>query len=52
MLDADQLAAQVTNVRKQLEPWTGKGGTGMQVTISEMPYGFQTHGDAPAIFKA
>ncbi|KAM0746989.1 hypothetical protein T439DRAFT_293419 [Meredithblackwellia eburnea MCA 4105] len=46
VMSADDLAVQVNNLRSQLSYY------GIQTTISEMPYGFQSQGDAPAVFKA
>ncbi|KAK0550223.1 hypothetical protein OC845_002753 [Tilletia horrida] len=52
VLEPDQLAEQIMDVKNKLSNYTGKGLDGMQVTLSEMPYGFMSHGNAPSVFKA
>lgn len=58
VMSPEGLAKQIDYVKSQLSEWTGNGddddddGTAMQVTLSEMPYGYQTRGNAPAVFKA
>jgi hypothetical protein len=47
-IGANDLAATIVDVRKQLAPYTGKEK--MQITTSEMPYGYTIHGDAPRVF--
>lgn len=40
-------------MQDQLSVWTKAGkATDMQVTISEMPYGYTLHNDSPQIFSA
>ncbi|SPO37222.1 uncharacterized protein PSFLO_02694 [Pseudozyma flocculosa] len=51
-LDPDSLAVQIRDFRQQLAPWTQRGDTGMQVTLSDLAYGFQLHDDAPQVFAA
>ncbi|KAL8279837.1 hypothetical protein RQP46_007687 [Phenoliferia psychrophenolica] len=46
VLSPDDLAAQVVGLRSKLAVY------GIETTISEMPWGFQSNGDAPQIFKA
>ncbi|KAI5479288.1 glycoside hydrolase family 17 protein [Pseudohyphozyma bogoriensis] len=46
VMSQQDLAVQVNYLRSQLSAY------GIQTTISEMPYGFQSQGDAPDIFKA
>ncbi|PWN29718.1 glycoside hydrolase [Jaminaea rosea] len=52
VMSPDDLAAQIYNVKNQLAPWTNKGDDGMQITLSEMPYGYQIRNNAPQVFKA
>ncbi|KAL9935568.1 hypothetical protein V8E36_005916 [Tilletia maclaganii] len=47
-----QLAAQIMDVKQKLSAYTGKGLRGMQVTLSDMPYAFQSNGNAPSVFRA
>lgn len=46
VLPVATLAGEVTNAAKNLS------SLGIPVTISEMAYGYQENGDAPAIFQA
>lgn len=52
VLTPDGLAEQIYDFREQLAPWTKQGDTGMQVTLSDIAYGFQLHNDAPQVFAA
>ncbi|KAK0529377.1 hypothetical protein OC834_003716, partial [Tilletia horrida] len=52
VLEPEELAAQIMDVKDKLSNYTGKGLDGMQVTLSEMPYGFMSKGNAPSVFKA
>lgn len=52
VLPPDGLAAQITSIQKELSPWTMRGDVGMQVTVSEMPYAYSVHGNAPSVFQA
>lgn len=53
VLEPQKLADQVNDVKGQLSNWTSSGkDTDMQVTISEMPYGYTLHNDSPQIFGA
>lgn len=52
VLPADQLAEQIQYVKSELSTWTNKGDTGMQVTLSEMPYGYSIRDNAPSVFQA
>lgn len=45
-LDPDSLATQIYSLRQKLSIY------GIKTTISEMPYGFQIHNNAPQVFKA
>ncbi|KAK4698973.1 hypothetical protein P7C70_g7296, partial [Phenoliferia sp. Uapishka_3] len=46
VLSPSDLAGQVNSLRATLSQY------GIQTSISEMPYGYQSNGDAPQIFKA
>ncbi|CAD6923808.1 unnamed protein product [Tilletia controversa] len=52
VLEPEELAEQIVDIKDKLSEYTGKGLGGMQVTLSEMPYGFMSHKNAPAVFKA
>jgi exo-beta-1,3-glucanase (GH17 family) len=45
-LDPDSLAAQIYGLRQKLSMY------GIKTTISEMPFGYQIHNNAPQVFKA
>ncbi|KAH8919913.1 glycoside hydrolase family 17 protein [Atractiella rhizophila] len=45
VLSPDDMAVQIVTVQKKLQKF------GMQVTVSEMPYGYQSNGDAPQVFQ-
>jgi len=52
VLSPDELAQQIVDVKNKLSDYTRKGLDGMQVTLSEMPYGFMAQGNAPSVFRA
>ncbi|PWN47097.1 glycoside hydrolase family 17 protein [Violaceomyces palustris] len=52
VMPQEQLADQVREVKSRLADFTGRGDAGMQVTLSDMPYGFQLQGGAPDVFEA
>lgn len=52
VLSPADLAEQIISVKTQLSPWTSQGDTGMQVTLSEMPYGYSIREDSDDVFQA
>ncbi|PWN41898.1 glycoside hydrolase [Ceraceosorus guamensis] len=51
-ISADGLADQINDVKQKLSQFITGQPTAMQVSTSEMPYGYQIHGNAPKVFSS